>query len=196
MHKKNFVREHFSREIFTRTCELAGFGSVEKQPAQYREYFTDNPYRPGEGLPGTVFHIGRPLLFYEVRGDALFDYARDAEAREITAAMREQSLIAYPIESYGERIGAVIISQSDPRRNFDAEDLEFAQAVAERIGAASHIHRLTRIAQDGTCWCGPTVWRGRAAMRISVSSWATTAEDVERSVAAISRAAGLNQAAS
>ncbi len=44
---------------------------------------------------------------------------------------------------------------------------------------------LARIAADGTCWCGPTVWRGRAAMRISVSSWATTDADVERSIDAI-----------
>jgi glutamate/tyrosine decarboxylase-like PLP-dependent enzyme len=42
-----------------------------------------------------------------------------------------------------------------------------------------------RIQAAGTCWCGGTTWRGRAAMRISVSSWATTAEDVERSIAAI-----------
>jgi glutamate/tyrosine decarboxylase-like PLP-dependent enzyme len=34
--------------------------------------------------------------------------------------------------------------------------------------------------QDGTCWCGGTVWQGHTAMRISVSSWATTDEDVER----------------
>lgn len=42
---------------------------------------------------------------------------------------------------------------------------------------------------EGTCWAGATVWQGRAAMRISVSSWATTDEDVERSLAAILRAA-------
>ncbi len=42
---------------------------------------------------------------------------------------------------------------------------------------------------DGTCWCGGTVWHGRAAMRISVSSWATTDEDVDRSLAAILRVA-------
>jgi glutamate/tyrosine decarboxylase-like PLP-dependent enzyme len=42
---------------------------------------------------------------------------------------------------------------------------------------------------EGTCWCGGTVWRGRAAMRISVSSWATTERDVERSLAAMLRAA-------
>ncbi len=42
---------------------------------------------------------------------------------------------------------------------------------------------------DGTCWCGGTVWQGWAAMRISVSSWATTEADVDRSLAAIRRLA-------
>jgi glutamate/tyrosine decarboxylase-like PLP-dependent enzyme len=42
---------------------------------------------------------------------------------------------------------------------------------------------------DGTCWCGGTVWQGRTAMRISVSSWATTDEDVELSLAAMLRVA-------
>ena len=46
------------------------------------------------------------------------------------------------------------------------------------------------VQRDGTCWCGGTHWCGRAAMRISVSSWATTDEDVERSIAAILRVAG------
>jgi len=48
---------------------------------------------------------------------------------------------------------------------------------------------IERVQRDGTCWCGPTAWHGRTAMRISVSSWATRDEDVERSVAAIFRAA-------
>jgi glutamate/tyrosine decarboxylase-like PLP-dependent enzyme len=43
--------------------------------------------------------------------------------------------------------------------------------------------------EDGTCWCGGTVWQGRTAMRISVCSWATTEEDVERSLAAMLRIA-------
>ncbi|HEV2688445.1 MAG TPA: aminotransferase class V-fold PLP-dependent enzyme [Bryobacteraceae bacterium] len=45
------------------------------------------------------------------------------------------------------------------------------------------------VQRDGTCWCGGTVWKGHAAMRISVSSWATTDEDVDRSLAAILRVA-------
>lgn len=48
---------------------------------------------------------------------------------------------------------------------------------------------ITDIQEDGTCWCGGTQWQGHTAMRISVSSWATTDEDVERSVAAMIRIA-------
>jgi glutamate/tyrosine decarboxylase-like PLP-dependent enzyme len=48
---------------------------------------------------------------------------------------------------------------------------------------------ITAIQEDGTCWCGGTVWQGQTAMRISVSSWATTDEDVEQSLAAIVRIA-------
>jgi len=44
------------------------------------------------------------------------------------------------------------------------------------------------VQRDGTCWAGPTRWQGRTAMRISVSSWATTDRDVERSADAIARA--------
>jgi glutamate/tyrosine decarboxylase-like PLP-dependent enzyme len=48
---------------------------------------------------------------------------------------------------------------------------------------------ISRIQEDGTCWCGGTVWQGQAVMRISVSCWATTEEDVERSLNAILRIA-------
>ncbi|MDH5255297.1 MAG: pyridoxal-dependent decarboxylase [Gammaproteobacteria bacterium] len=48
---------------------------------------------------------------------------------------------------------------------------------------------IAAIQADGTCWCGTTVWQGRPAMRISVSSGATTAADVEMSLEAILRAA-------
>lgn len=48
---------------------------------------------------------------------------------------------------------------------------------------------IRRVQEDGTCWCGGTVWQGNTAMRISVSSWATTGEDIESSMAAIIRIA-------
>jgi glutamate/tyrosine decarboxylase-like PLP-dependent enzyme len=48
---------------------------------------------------------------------------------------------------------------------------------------------IAAVQAEGTCWCSGTVWQGHTAMRISVSSWATTEEDVERSLAAILRVA-------
>jgi glutamate/tyrosine decarboxylase-like PLP-dependent enzyme len=50
---------------------------------------------------------------------------------------------------------------------------------------------IAALQQEGSCWAGSTVWQGRTAMRISVSSWATTEEDVEQSLAAIRRVAAL-----
>jgi glutamate/tyrosine decarboxylase-like PLP-dependent enzyme len=58
------------------------------------------------------------------------------------------------------------------------------------FGSAEETRRvISELAKEGTCWCGGTEWHGRSAMRISVSSWATTDEDVERSLAAILRIA-------
>jgi len=48
---------------------------------------------------------------------------------------------------------------------------------------------IARVHRDGTCWCGGTAWQGHTAMRISVSSWATTEAHVQRSLAAILKVA-------
>jgi glutamate/tyrosine decarboxylase-like PLP-dependent enzyme len=55
--------------------------------------------------------------------------------------------------------------------------------------AATTREVIHRIQEDGTCWCGVTEWQGKTAMRISVSSWATTEEDVDCSLEAMVRIA-------
>jgi glutamate/tyrosine decarboxylase-like PLP-dependent enzyme len=58
------------------------------------------------------------------------------------------------------------------------------------FGDAERTRRvIASIQQDGTCWCGGTIWQGHTAMRISVSSWATTDADVECSLQAMIRVA-------
>ena len=58
------------------------------------------------------------------------------------------------------------------------------------FGSAEQTRRvIAELQADGTCWCGGTVWHGQAAMRISVSCWATTDNDIERSAAAMIRIA-------
>ena len=49
---------------------------------------------------------------------------------------------------------------------------------------------IDAVQRDGTCWMGGTTWHGRRYMRISVSNWSTTEDDVDRSVAAIRRLLG------
>lgn len=62
--------------------------------------------------------------------------------------------------------------------------------VVVAFGDDSRTGEVTAAVQaEGTCWCGPTTWRGRRAMRISVSNWSTAESDVDRSVQAVIRAA-------
>ena len=57
-----------------------------------------------------------------------------------------------------------------------------------RVGDPELTNRLERALQeDGTCWMGGTVWRDERLLRISVSNWSTTTDDVDRVVAAIGR---------
>jgi glutamate/tyrosine decarboxylase-like PLP-dependent enzyme len=46
---------------------------------------------------------------------------------------------------------------------------------------------IARVQAEGTCWAGGAVWQGQQVMRISISNWATTAEDIDRSADAILR---------
>ena len=48
---------------------------------------------------------------------------------------------------------------------------------------------LAAFQADGEAWTSGTVWEGHPAIRFSVSSWRTTPDDVERSIAAFARAA-------
>jgi glutamate/tyrosine decarboxylase-like PLP-dependent enzyme len=47
---------------------------------------------------------------------------------------------------------------------------------------------VAAIQRDGTCWLGGTTWNGEYVLRVSISNWATTDEDVDRSAAAIAAA--------
>lgn len=58
------------------------------------------------------------------------------------------------------------------------------------FGEAERTNRMiTALQEEGTFWAGATVWQGQTAMRISVSSWATTEADIDRSLEAVRRVA-------
>jgi hypothetical protein len=67
---------------------------------------------------------------------------------------------------------------------------ELAEAHLAGLGdaPAGGVGGYDAVQREGEAWLGSTVWRGRAAARVSVSSWATTEADVDRLVAALARA--------
>ena len=46
---------------------------------------------------------------------------------------------------------------------------------------------IDRLQQDGTCWASGTTWHGMAALRVSISNWATTEADIDKTADAIVR---------
>jgi glutamate/tyrosine decarboxylase-like PLP-dependent enzyme len=48
---------------------------------------------------------------------------------------------------------------------------------------------VASVQRDGTCWLGGTTWDGEYLLRVSISNWATTDADIDRSADAITRAA-------
>jgi glutamate/tyrosine decarboxylase-like PLP-dependent enzyme len=62
--------------------------------------------------------------------------------------------------------------------------------VRSRAGANVTPAVIARVQDAGVCWVGGTSWNGEAAMRISISNWATSSADIEASAASIIRAAG------
>jgi len=68
-------------------------------------------------------------------------------------------------------------------------DVVINQVLVSFGSAEQTLRAVARLQEEGTCWCGSTVWQGQTAMRISVSSWATTEADVDVSLQAMLNAA-------
>jgi glutamate/tyrosine decarboxylase-like PLP-dependent enzyme len=116
--------------------------------------------------------------------------SRRARAVELWAAMRSlgRSGLREIIERNCHQ--AKVFAERLRAAGFTALNDVVLNQVLVSFGSEEDTRRvIADIQNDGTCWCGGTRWHGQAAMRISVSSWATTNEDVERSVAAMIRIA-------
>jgi glutamate/tyrosine decarboxylase-like PLP-dependent enzyme len=104
------------------------------------------------------------------------------------------------LRSLGRQGMAAIVERTSSHAKRFAEGLKAAgfevlndvvinQVMVSFGSAEKTLRTIARLQAEGTCWCGSTVWQGRTAMRISVSSWTTTKDDVERSLAAMVKAA-------
>jgi glutamate/tyrosine decarboxylase-like PLP-dependent enzyme len=117
------------------------------------------------------------------------DLSRRARGVEVWAALR--SLGKAGLAAMIERTCAHARRFASGLRSAGCEilnDVVLNQVLVSFGDAGTTLRVVDRIQREGTCWCGSTTWQGRTAMRISVASWVTSAEDVERSLQAIVRA--------
>jgi glutamate/tyrosine decarboxylase-like PLP-dependent enzyme len=132
------------------------------------------------------------------------DAAHDPSAHVPEASRRARGVPVYAaLRSLGRRGVADLVERCCALAEEMAEALaasgEFAilndvvlnQVLAVPTGpAAADVPGLAaRIQADGTCWLGFTSFRGAVALRVSVSHWSTTSEDIARSACAIVAAA-------
>jgi len=119
------------------------------------------------------------------------DSSRRARAVELWAALRflGKNGVAELVERTCRHASQFAKNLSDA--GFEVLNEVELNQVLVAFGTNEETERVIEAVQeDGTCWCGGTLWKGRRAMRISVSSWATSSEDVDRSSEAIRRMAG------
>jgi glutamate/tyrosine decarboxylase-like PLP-dependent enzyme len=117
------------------------------------------------------------------------DSSRRARAVELWAALR--TLGRSGIAAQVERTCRHASTFAEKLREAGHEILNevVLNQVLVAFGSDEQTERVVaKVQKDGICWCGSTVWKGRMAMRISVSSWATTEDDVKKSIQAIVKA--------
>jgi len=118
------------------------------------------------------------------------DSSRRARAVELWAAMKSlgRSGLRELIERTCEL--AQLFTERFRAAGYEIlNDVVINQALVSFGSAEKTREVIRRVQEGGTCWCGGTVWQGKTAMRISVSSWATTREDIEKSADAMIRIA-------
>jgi glutamate/tyrosine decarboxylase-like PLP-dependent enzyme len=117
------------------------------------------------------------------RGFAVYAALRSLGRRGVSAMIERCCRLA---ARFADRL------RSDPRVRI-LNDVVINQVLVRvepqnRDGDAATHDVLRRVQEERVCWLGATRWRGMDAMRISVSNWSTTDQDVDRSADSILRA--------
>lgn len=143
---------------------------------KHRRSMLSSLHASGEYLIGSVGE-GRDGMFYTP------DMSRRARIIDLWTTLK--SLGKHGIEELvsGLHDRAVQFAQEIQEHGFDVlNDVVFNQVVVVYEDDETTDQILKHVQDQRICWCGPSVWKGRRVIRISVCAWTTTAEDVTRSV--------------
>jgi len=149
--------------------------AVVRRPQDLRAAVALNaPYLPDDGLREPMHYT--PELSRRARGVEVWAALRTLGRRGIAEIVERCCRHAEHFARHLAAAGAEVLNR-----------VSLNQVLVSFGSPERTLRVIDAIQRDGTCWCGSTVWQGRTAMRISVSSWATTDADVDRSIVAIRR---------
>ena len=180
------------RSHLTRGMEKADSWSVDAHKT------LNTPYDCGivlcrhpDPLVSALQNTGDYIIYGDQRDPMLYtpEMSRRARGVELWATMKflGKSGIAALVERLCRRarlMGELLEKEGFIVRN----DVVFNQVLVALPDEADTKAVLQQVQEDGTCWCGGSVWNGVAAIRISVCGWPTTEADIRDAAQAFARA--------
>jgi glutamate/tyrosine decarboxylase-like PLP-dependent enzyme len=133
-----------------------------------------------------------PYLMHDEKGepaDKVPELSRRGRAFPVWAVLRSlgRSGVGELVERLCRHAATFAAGLSEIENAEVLNDVVFTQVCASFGSDARTDEVVRRLLADGTTWMTGSTWRGRRVLRISVSNWSTSAEDVERSLNAVRR---------
>jgi glutamate/tyrosine decarboxylase-like PLP-dependent enzyme len=129
-------------------------------------------YLPTSGMREPFQYV--PEMSREARGVAVWAALKSLGRNGLAEMIERHCLYAQQFAEQLTQAGYTILNK-----------VVLNQVLVSFRDADTTLRVIKAVQEEGTCWCGGTVWQGKTAMRISVSSWAHTDNDIQRSIEAI-----------
>ena len=173
-------------DVQTKGMELGDSWSVDAHKT------LNTPYDCGivlckdsEALTSALHQQGSYIQLSEQRDGLLYtpEMSKRARAIELWAAMKYLGLsgIAQLVEQlhdYAQLFANLLTDNGFTVLN----EVVFNQVIVSCETEQLTKRTLALVQQSGECWCGGSSWQEKSVIRISLCSWATTEQDIKRSV--------------
>lgn len=147
--------------------------------------------RDAEALVSALQATGEYLIYSEQKDPMLFgpEMSKRSRAIELWATLKYLGKSGIDEMVTGFHTRAKQLEKGLKENGFKIlNDVVFNQVLVACENENNTKKTLEFIQKSGECWCGGSTWLGESAIRISVCSWATTAEDIERTIAVFKKA--------
>ena len=144
-----------------------------------------------EALISALQNVGSYIVLSDERDGMLYtpEMSRRARAVELWASLKYLGRKGLDELVYGLHERAVQFAEELKDNGFEIlNDVVFNQVLVSCGTDELTKRTLEQIQELRECWCGGAQWFDRSVIRISVCSWATTPQDVTRSVSSFVKA--------